>query len=122
LRTTYYMRSQENVIKSTLGGVWPSEGSRRLVRAPWRQVQPVYAHTVSPGALNGFPDGDADRPNVRQADNSWVIRELTPANGKVPLRSLGIELDFAEIHDKVEFDKPANPNAFIQSSSSCVAE
>ncbi len=41
---------------------------------------------------------------VRQADNSWVIRELTPANGKIPLRSLGIELDFAEVYDKVEFE------------------
>jgi len=41
--------------------------------------------------------------NVRQADNSWVIREVTPTNGKVPLRSLGVELDFADIYDKVTF-------------------
>ena len=41
--------------------------------------------------------------NVRQADNSWVIREITPTNGKVPLRSLGVELDFADVYDKVTF-------------------
>jgi Uma2 family endonuclease len=45
--------------------------------------------------------------SVRQADNSWVVRELTPANGNVPLRGLGIDLDFADVYNKVEFDKRA---------------
>ena len=40
--------------------------------------------------------------SVRQVDNSWLVRELVPANGKVPLRCLGIELDFAEVYDKIE--------------------
>ena len=43
--------------------------------------------------------------HMRQVDNSWVVRELTPANGKIPLRSLGIELDFTDVYDKVVFDK-----------------
>ncbi len=45
--------------------------------------------------------------SVRQADNSWVVREFVPANGKVPIRCLGLELDFADVYDKVEFEKPA---------------
>lgn len=44
---------------------------------------------------------------IRQADNSWVIREVVPSNGKVVIECLGIELDFAEIYDQVEFDDPA---------------
>jgi Uma2 family endonuclease len=44
--------------------------------------------------------------SVRQADNSWLMRELVPANGKVSIQSLGIELDFAEVYDQVEFDEP----------------
>jgi Uma2 family endonuclease len=44
--------------------------------------------------------------SVRQADNSWLIRELVPANGKIPIQCLGIELDFAEVYDQVEFDQP----------------
>ena len=43
--------------------------------------------------------------SIRQADNSWPIRELVPANGKVPIQCLGIELDFAEVYDQVEFDQ-----------------
>ena len=44
---------------------------------------------------------------IRQADNSWVIREVVPSNGKVVIECLGIELDFAEVYDQVEFDDPA---------------
>ena len=43
---------------------------------------------------------------IRQADNSWLIREFVPANGKVPIKSLGVELEFAEVYDQVEFDEP----------------
>jgi hypothetical protein len=42
--------------------------------------------------------------SIRQADDCWLIRELTPVNGKVPLRCLGIELDFSEVYDKVELN------------------
>ena len=44
--------------------------------------------------------------SIRQADNSWLIRELVPANGKVSIQCLGIELDFAEVYDQVEFGEP----------------
>jgi Uma2 family endonuclease len=44
--------------------------------------------------------------SIRQADNSWLLRELVPANGKVSIQCLGIELDFAEVYDQVEFDEP----------------
>jgi Uma2 family endonuclease len=44
--------------------------------------------------------------SVRQADNSWLMRELVPANGNVSIRCLGIELDFAGVYDQVEFDEP----------------
>ncbi len=40
---------------------------------------------------------------VRQADESWTIREHFPANGRVPLTCLGVELDFDDVYDKVEF-------------------
>jgi Uma2 family endonuclease len=43
---------------------------------------------------------------IRQADNSWLIRELVPAKGKVSIQGLGVELDFAEVYDKVDFDEP----------------
>jgi hypothetical protein len=43
---------------------------------------------------------------IRQADNSWLIREFVPANGKVSVKSLGVELDFAEVYDQVEFAEP----------------
>lgn len=45
--------------------------------------------------------------HMRQVDHSWVVRELTPttANGKVQLRSLGIEIDFAEVYDNVVFEQ-----------------
>ena len=42
--------------------------------------------------------------SIRQDDNSWLIREITPASGHVPLRSLGIELDFSDVYDKIEFN------------------
>jgi len=44
--------------------------------------------------------------SIRQADNSWLMRELVPANGKVSIQCLGIELDFAEVYDQVEFGEP----------------
>ncbi len=44
--------------------------------------------------------------SIRQADDSWLVRELVPANGKVSIQYLGIELDFAEVYDQVEFDEP----------------
>jgi len=43
---------------------------------------------------------------IRQADNSWLIREFVPATGKVSVKSLGVELDFAEVYDQVEFAEP----------------
>jgi len=43
---------------------------------------------------------------IRQPDNSWLIRELVPASGNVPIQCLGVELDFADVYDKVEFDQP----------------
>ncbi len=46
--------------------------------------------------------------SIRQADNSWLIRKLAPANGNVPLHSLGIELDFADVYDKVAFENEVN--------------
>jgi len=42
--------------------------------------------------------------SIRQDDNSWLIREITPASSHVPLRSLGIELDFSDVYDKIEFN------------------
>jgi Uma2 family endonuclease len=42
--------------------------------------------------------------SIRQDDNSWLIREITPGSGHVPLRSLGIELDFSDVYDKIEFN------------------
>jgi Uma2 family endonuclease len=42
--------------------------------------------------------------SIRQPDNSWLIRELAPANAKVPLQCLGIELDFSDVYDKIEFE------------------
>jgi Uma2 family endonuclease len=44
--------------------------------------------------------------HIRQPDNSWLIRELVPANGKVAIQCLGIELDFADVYAQVEFDEP----------------
>jgi Uma2 family endonuclease len=41
---------------------------------------------------------------IRQADNSWLIRELAPSDGKVPLPCLGTEFDFSDVYDKVEFE------------------
>jgi len=44
---------------------------------------------------------------IRQPDNCWLIRELVPANGKVSIQCLGVELEFAEVYDRVEVDVPA---------------
>jgi Uma2 family endonuclease len=44
--------------------------------------------------------------SIRQADDSWLIRKLVPANGKVPIPCLDVELDFADVYNKIEFDKP----------------
>jgi len=41
---------------------------------------------------------------VRQADDSWVVREVVPANGTVRLACLGIEVAFADVYDKIKFD------------------
>jgi Uma2 family endonuclease len=41
--------------------------------------------------------------HVRQPDNSWLIRELVPSNGKVPVQCLKVELDFADVYAQVEF-------------------
>jgi Uma2 family endonuclease len=43
--------------------------------------------------------------HIRQADNSWLIRELVPANGKVAIQCLGVELDFADVYERIEFDE-----------------
>jgi len=40
--------------------------------------------------------------SVRQADNSWLVREVVPDSGNVPVRCLGVELDFADVYDKVD--------------------
>jgi Uma2 family endonuclease len=41
--------------------------------------------------------------SVRQPDNSWRIRELVPSNGPVSIQCLGIQLEFAEVYDQVEW-------------------
>lgn len=41
--------------------------------------------------------------SIRQPDNSWLIREVVPANGSLSLRCLGVELDFAAVYNKVKF-------------------
>jgi Uma2 family endonuclease len=43
--------------------------------------------------------------HIRQPDNSWLIRELTPANGKVPIHCFGVELDFADVYQRIEFNE-----------------
>jgi hypothetical protein len=40
--------------------------------------------------------------HIRQADNSWLVRELGPANGMVPVQCLNVQLDFADIYRRVE--------------------
>lgn len=45
--------------------------------------------------------------SVRQPDNSWLLREIKGASGRVPLESLGIELTLAEVYDQVTFAAPA---------------
>jgi Uma2 family endonuclease len=44
--------------------------------------------------------------SVRQGLDSWLIRKFTPANGTVPIECLGVELDFTDVYDKIEFDQP----------------
>jgi Uma2 family endonuclease len=44
--------------------------------------------------------------SIRQADNSWLLRELVPANGSVRLNCLAIELEFGYVYDKVEVPNP----------------
>jgi Uma2 family endonuclease len=41
--------------------------------------------------------------HTRQPDNSWQVRELVPANGKVKIQCLGVELDFADVYAQVDF-------------------
>jgi Uma2 family endonuclease len=43
--------------------------------------------------------------HIRQPDNSWRVRELTPANGKVPIHCLGVDLDFADVYQRIEFNE-----------------
>ena len=42
--------------------------------------------------------------SIRQPDGSWLLRERRPVNGNVPISSLAIELNLADIYDKVEID------------------
>jgi len=49
--------------------------------------------------------------HIRQADNSWLVRELIPANGKVSIHCLDVELDFADVYSQVDFDQPAAPSS-----------
>jgi Uma2 family endonuclease len=45
--------------------------------------------------------------HIRQDDNSWVVRELVPAHGKVSIQCLGVELDFADVYERVEMEEPS---------------
>ncbi len=44
---------------------------------------------------------------VRQADNRWLLSEVTGAEGTVPIASLGCELKMMEVYDRVEFPLPS---------------
>jgi Uma2 family endonuclease len=39
--------------------------------------------------------------SVRQTDGGWLLREIGPESGVVPISSLEIELHFADIYEKV---------------------
>jgi Uma2 family endonuclease len=39
--------------------------------------------------------------SVRQPDGGWLLRELLPANGAIPISSLGIDLSFNDVYEKV---------------------
>lgn len=43
--------------------------------------------------------------HIRQPDNSWIVRELVPANGKVPIHCLSVELDFADVYQRIDFSE-----------------
>lgn len=40
--------------------------------------------------------------SVRQPDGSWLLREFRPADGTIPISSLSIDLNFADLYDKVD--------------------
>ena len=42
--------------------------------------------------------------SIRQPDGSWLLREFRPANAAIPISSLAIELNFADIYDKVDLN------------------
>jgi len=39
--------------------------------------------------------------SMRQPDNGWLVKEIQPDTGKLSLASIGIELTFAEIYNKL---------------------
>lgn len=41
--------------------------------------------------------------SIRQPDGSWLLREIGPDNGVVPVSSLGIDLTFTDIYEEITF-------------------
>lgn len=42
--------------------------------------------------------------HLRQADGSWLVREIGPQASQIRLQRVGIELQIPEIYEKVKFD------------------